>query len=69
MTTIKANFVRRVIKNALRIRCNEIEVIAPNAYLIPLNYQGPLEDGNRFRNDSMQVTVLDGNLLIVNLAA
>ena len=69
MNTVKANFARRVIKNALRIRCNEIQCFADNAYLIPMNYTGPLQDGDRFRNDSMQVTVLDGHLLIVNLTA
>ena len=65
MTTTKANFVRRVIKNALRIRCNEIAIIADRAYMIPLNYRGDLIDGDRFENDLMLVTVLNDQLLIV----
>ena len=65
MTTVKANFIRRIIKNALRLRKGEIQFIGDSAYMIPLNYLGDLNDGDRFANDSMIVTVLDDHLLIV----
>ena len=64
--TNKSLFVKRVIKNALKFRRNEIEVVSDNCFLIPLNYRSDLMNGDRFRfANGSQVTVIDQHLLIV----